>query len=506
MIQNDDKPPHTLTAPQRPRPRTRTPVPVRAAPRPMTREKPHGRWTAVIMAAGQGTRMRSSLPKVAHPIAGRPIVRHVVEAAREAGVDDIVVVVGVDDSADAVRAAAGDGVRFAVQAEQLGTGHAVECARDAVGDTEYVLIMNGDVPLVLPQTLGRLMCAIPAANGRDVGADIALLMAEVPVEAYGFIELDGDRVTRIIETKETDGIDRGELRHINAGQYAVRADWLWRHLPRIQPAPHGERYLTALAAMAYDEGNPAVAVVAEDPVEVRGINDRIQLAEAEASMRDRIRRGHMLAGVTIVQPPSAFIDAGIAIGADTVIEPNTYLRGATSIGAECTIGPGALVRDSRIGDRCVIRFSTVEEATIEDGVDMGPYAHMRPGAHICEGVHIGNYAEVNRSRLGRGTKMGHYSYIGDADVGEGVNIGAGTITANYDGARKNRTTIGDGAFIGSDTVLVAPVSIGKGASTAAGAVVTKDVPDGMKAIGAPARIRDTTGDAVPETEERGSER
>ncbi len=446
------------------------------------------RWAAVIMAAGQGTRMRSALPKVAHAIAGKPIVRHVIDAAREAGVDDCIVVVGADAAADAVRAAAGDGVRFAVQATPLGTGDAVAAARDAAGDAGCVLIMNGDVPLVLPATLRRLMACV--ADARD-GAppDVALLTASVPVEAYGFIEMDGDRVTAIIETKETAEIDRAELRHINSGQYAVRASWLWSHLPRIAPAASGEQYLTQLAAMAYDEGNPAIAVIAEEPAEVRGINDRVQLAEAEATVRGRIRRRHMLAGITIVDPSSTFIDDAVTIAPDTTIAPNTHLEGTTSIGAGCVIGPGSHVRDSRIGDRCVVRYSMVEESTLESDVDMGPYSHLRPRSYICQGVHIGNFAEVKASRLGRNSKMGHFSYIGDAEVGEDVNIGAGTITANYDGVNKHRTTIGDGAFIGSDTMLVAPVNIGRGAGTSAGSVVNRDVPDGMMAIGAPARIR-----------------
>ncbi len=443
-------------------------------------------WIAVIMAAGKGTRMRSRLPKVAHPLAGRPIVRHVVEAARNAGVDGCVVVVGAGPDGEAVRAAAGEGVRFAVQAEPLGTGHAVECARQAAGDAEHVLILNGDVPLVLPSTLRRLMSAVHDAHSR---AELAVLTAQVPVETYGVLELAGDRVTRIIETKGIEGLDRSEPRPINSGQYAVRASWLWSHLPRIAPAANGERYLTQLAAMAHAEGNPAAAVVAEDPAEVRGINDRVQLAEAEAIMRERIRRAHMLAGVTIVDPPSTFIDADVRIGADTRIESHTHLQGATTIGAECVIGPGTLVRDSASGERCVVRFSTVEESTLESDVDMGPYSHLRPGSYICQGVHIGNFAEVKASRLGRDTKMGHFSYVGDAEVGEGVNIGAGTITVNYDGVNKHRTVIGDGAFIGSDTMLVAPVRVGRGAATSAGSVVTRDVPDGMMAIGAPARMR-----------------
>jgi bifunctional UDP-N-acetylglucosamine pyrophosphorylase/glucosamine-1-phosphate N-acetyltransferase len=439
------------------------------------------------MAAGQGTRMRSTLPKVAHRLAGKPILRHVIDAALEAGVGDVVVVVGAGDAAQAVRAAAGGGVRFAVQDEPLGTGHAVTCAREAAGDAPHILIMNGDVPLVLPSTLRDLMAAVSGEHGPT--PDLALLTAMAPVEAYGYIELDGDRVRCIAETKESGDIDRAELRAINSGQYAARASWLWPRVDRITPAPNGERYLTQLAAMAFEEGNPAVAVTAHEPAEIRGINDRVQLAEAEATVRDRIRRRHMLAGVTIVDPPSTYIDAGVTIAADTTIAPNTHIEGATAIGSGSVIGPGSHIRDSRIGERCVVRYSMIEESELDSDVDMGPYSHLRPGSRVGRGVHIGNFAEVKGSRLGRNTKMGHFSYVGDADVGDDVNIGAGTITANYDGVSKHRTTIGDGAFIGSDTMLVAPVNIGRGSATSAGSVVNRDVPDGMIAIGAPARIR-----------------
>jgi bifunctional UDP-N-acetylglucosamine pyrophosphorylase/glucosamine-1-phosphate N-acetyltransferase len=457
----------------------------------MTAVRARAGWVAVVMAAGAGTRMNSRTPKVAHDIAGRPIVRHVVECARTAGVAECIVVVSGGADAAAVRDAAGAGVRFAVQRQQLGTGDAVAQARAAAGDAEFVLILNGDVPLVLLQTLQRLMAAVEAPDAPD----LALLTACVPVEAYGVLDVTPDmRITAINETKGSEGIDRSESRYINAGQYAVRASWLWPRLDRIEAASNGERYLTALAAMANDEGNPGIAVVAEEAIEVRGINDRIQLAEAEAAMRDRIRRAHMLNGVTMRDPASTFIDAGVTIGRDTTIEANTHLLGATNIGEQCVLGPGTVIRDSTLGERCAVRQSSIEESTLEDGVDMGPFSHLRPGTHLCAGVHIGNFAEVKASRLGRGTKMGHFSYIGDADVGADVNIGAGTITANYDGASKHRTEIGDGAFIGSDTMLVAPVRIGKGARTAAGAVVTKDVPDGMIAIGSPARIR-RTGDA-----------
>jgi bifunctional UDP-N-acetylglucosamine pyrophosphorylase/glucosamine-1-phosphate N-acetyltransferase len=426
--------------------------------------------------------MRSALPKAAHALAGRALVRHVVEAAREAGVSDIVVVAAPGAEGEAVLDAAGPDIRAAVQTERRGTADAVRCAREAAGDAACVLIMNGDVPLVRPETLRRLMDAVG-------DAPLALLTADVPVESYGFLVLDHDRVRRIIETKETEGLDRSEPRPINSGQYAVRADWLWPHIERIAPAPNGELYLTALAEMAADEDAPAIAVRTPDAAEVRGNNDRVQLAEAEAAMRERIVRGHMLAGVTIVDPATTYIAAGVRIGTDTTLLPQTHLDGGTSLGEGCVIGPASHLRDATVGDRCVVRWSMIEESVLESDVEMGPYSHLRPGSYICQGVHIGNYAEVKGSRLGRNTKMGHFSYIGDATVGEDVNIGAGTITANYDGAHKHRTVIGDGAFIGSDTMLVAPVTIGRGAGTSAGSVVTRDVPDGAMAIGAPARIR-----------------
>lgn len=446
------------------------------------------RWVAVIMAAGQGTRMRSALPKVAHAVAGRPIVRHVVEAARAAGAGDVVVVVGAGPEADDVRAAAGGAVSVAVQPKADGTGGAVAAAREAAGDAEFVLILNGDVPLVEAETLRRLMSAVSESP-----AVLSILTAEVPVESYGYVEMEQGRVARIIETKDEIAVDRTSIRAINSGQYAGRAAWLWPRVDAIPVEPNGERYLTHLASMAHADGNGAIAVSAADPAEVRGINDRVQLAEAEASMRQRILRAHMLAGVTIVDPATTYIDAGVTIGADTRVEPGTRVTGASAIGAACVIGPNTDIHASALGERCIIRYSMIEESTLEDGVEMGPYSHLRPGSHIGEGVHIGNYAEVKASRLGAGTRMGHFSYIGDAEVGEGVNIGAGTITANYDGKAKHRTTIGDGAFIGSDTMLVAPVHVGAGARTSAGSVVTRDVPAGAMAVGAPARIRSLEG-------------
>ena len=439
-------------------------------------------WTAVILAAGQGTRMRSSLPKVLHPMAGRPMVRYVVDAAREAGFSRCVVVVSAD--ADDVRVALGGGVTYVVQSQPLGTGHALAQAADAVADARQLLVLNGDVPLIRPQTLVAL-----ARSHEDQSADLTFLTARVDEAGeYGLVERDGQgRVTGVVEVRERADAAEGPA-EINSGQYCFRAAWLWPRLSKIRQSASGEYYLTSLVPMAVEEGSALQPVLARDADEAHGINDRAQLAKAEATLRARINRRHMLAGVTLVDPATTYIDADVTVGGETVIEPNTHLRGATAIGEACVIGPDAVLRDAVVGERCRIESSTVEESTIEKDADVGPYSHLRPGTYLCAGVHIGNFAEVKNARLGRGVKMGHFSYIGDADVGDGANIGAGTITCNYDGSAKHRTVIGRDAFIGSDTMLVAPVSIGDGARTGAGSVVTRDVPPGASAVGAPARI------------------
>ncbi|MCS6906987.1 MAG: DapH/DapD/GlmU-related protein, partial [Anaerolineales bacterium] len=278
------------------------------------------------------------------------------------------------------------------------------------------------------------------------------------------------------------------IQELNVGLYCVRADWLWDTLPRITLSQKGEYFLTDLVALAVKEGLEVKTVSLADPVEAIGINHRAHLAEAEAVLRERINTHWMLEGVTILDPQSTYIEADVYLGQDTVIYPNTYLQGKTVIGQSCTIGPNTLIRDSQIGSKCQIVFSVVERAVLEDEVDVGPFAHLRQGAHLARGVHMGNFGEVKNSYLGPGTKMGHFSYIGDATIGAGVNIGAGTITCNYDGEKKNPTEVGDGAFIGSDTMLVAPVKLGEGARTGAGAVVTKDIPPHCLAVGVPARV------------------
>ena len=438
-------------------------------------------WTAVILAAGQGRRMRSSLPKVLHPLAGRPMVRYVVDAAREAGFGRCVVVVGPDG---AVRESLGEGVEYAVQSEPLGTGHALAQAQEPAADAEQLVVLNGDVPLITPETLVRL-----ARTHQEQSADLTFLTARVEEAGqYGCVQRDREgRVTAVVEAPERGGATEG-LAEINAGQYCFRAAWLWPRLTAIPRSSGGEYYLTSLVSIAVQEGAALLAVDAADADEVCGINDRAQLAEAEALLRQRINRGHMLTGVSLVDPATTYLDADVTIGRDTVIEPNTYLRGATVVGEACRIGPGSILRDAKVDDRCSIVASTLEEATLDEDVEVGPYSHLRPGAYLCAGLHVGNFAEVKNARLGRGVKMGHFSYIGDADVGDETNIGAGTITCNFDGQEKHRTLIGRGVFIGSDTMLVAPVTLGDGARTGAGSVVTDDVPPGATAVGAPARV------------------
>jgi bifunctional UDP-N-acetylglucosamine pyrophosphorylase/glucosamine-1-phosphate N-acetyltransferase len=278
-----------------------------------------------------------------------------------------------------------------------------------------------------------------------------------------------------------------EIDEVNVGAYCFEAAWLWRTLSRIPLSPKGEYYLTDLLGIAIGDGLQVQAIRLDDPVEVIGINSRVHLAEAEAVLRQRINQSWMTAGVTMIDPHTTYIDKGVTIGQDTVIWPNTYLHGETHIGTGCELGPNTIIRDSRLGNHCHVLVSVMEGAILEDDVDIGPFARLRKGAHLARGVHMGNFGEVKNAYLGPETKMGHFSYIGDATIGEEVNIGAGTITCNYDGKNKHHTEIEKGAFIGSDTMLVAPVKLGEGSQTGAGSVVTKDVPPNTLAVGMPAR-------------------
>jgi bifunctional UDP-N-acetylglucosamine pyrophosphorylase/glucosamine-1-phosphate N-acetyltransferase len=440
--------------------------------------------------------MRSRRPKVLHSVAGAPMISHVVTAAREIRPDHLVVVVG--HGGDEVRAALGEEVLYVEQARQMGTGHAVQQTQQVLeGRTDAVMVLYGDVPLIRPDTLRRML-------RHHAATQPAITMLTAHLEdptGYGRVLRDaGGRVTGIVEDAVASD-EQHAINEINVGLYVFDADWLWAHLPRIPVSPTGEYYLTDLVDMAVAERQGVEALTTADSTEVLGINTRAQLASAEAVLRERIRARWLEAGVTMIDPSSTWIDAGVQVGRDTVLFPDTYLQGRTVIGEECVIGPGTLIRDSVVGDRCRILFSVIEEAVLEEDVDVGPFSHLRKGAHLGPGVHIGNFGEIKNSRLGRGVKMGHFSYLGDATVGEGVNIGAGTITCNYDGTAKHPTIIEDGAFIGSDTMLVAPVTVGAGARTGAGSVVTRDVPPRSLVYGVPARVRSSKQEPVDETAE-----
>ena len=445
-------------------------------------------WAGVVLAAGHGERMNSRRPKVLHQVCGKEMLRYPVELLRQLGIDRILVVVSPGNS-KAVRDLLGDQLDYVIQPQAMGTADALaRAAPTLLGQSEQLLVQGADSPLVRPDTVRRLMERHTSDSG-----DMTVLSAQSATGGdLGRVLRDaGGRVTDIVEAADGDyHPDSGA--EVNAGVYCFGASWLWENLERVEPSTSGERYITSLASIGAALGAKVQAVASTDANEVLGVNNRLQLSQVEAIQRQRIREEWMLKGVTIQDPASVFIDAGVTIGQDTVILPNTMLLGRSRIGEECEIGPGSVIRDSTIGHRCRATASFLEEATMEEGVDIGPFSHLRPGAYLESGVHIGNFVEVKESRFAAGAVMGHFGYVGDATIGAEVNLGAGMVTCNYDGVNKHRTVIERGAFIGCDTMLVAPVTVGAEAVTGAGAVVTKDVPAGRLAVGVPARIGDRT--------------
>jgi bifunctional UDP-N-acetylglucosamine pyrophosphorylase/glucosamine-1-phosphate N-acetyltransferase len=438
--------------------------------------------TAVLLAAGQGTRMKTDLPKVLHPVCGRPMLAYALEVAGSASTEKPVVIIGKDGQA--LRDFLGEAAQCVLQDPPLGTGHAVQQAEASLrGKTDLVLVTYADMPLLRLETLTRLV----EAQKKNLGPMTLLTVIAADPRGFGRVLRSPDGSVQAIVEEAAATPEQLSIKELNIGAYCFSADWLWEALRRIPLSEKGEYYLTETVRLAVDADLPIQALVCEDLSEGIGINTRVHLAEAEAAMRMRINQLHMLAGVTIVDPVATYIEADVTIGRDTVIWPNTYLRGKTSIGEGCSIGPNTLAEDTIIGNDCAVLAAVMEKAMVEDNVSIGPFARLRKGAHLCKGVHMGNFGEVKDSTLGPGTKMGHFSYIGNATVGPEVNIGAGTITCNYDGVHKNSTEIGEGAFIGSDTMLVAPVKVGRGAKTGAGAVVTKDVEANTLVVGVPAR-------------------
>jgi bifunctional UDP-N-acetylglucosamine pyrophosphorylase/glucosamine-1-phosphate N-acetyltransferase len=440
-------------------------------------------FAIVIMAAGKGTRLKSKRPKVLHEIGGKPLLAHVIATAQQiVAAENIHVIVG--HQADEVRSAVeATGVRFVVQADQRGTGHAIMCARTQVEHYENILVLSGDAPLIRTETIARLL-----EFHRSRKAAMTILSSE-PDDPFGYGRVlrsspGSDTVKAIVEQKDLKPRQE-KVREINSGIYTFATAPLFKHIGRLTSKnAQNELYLTDMAAILMGARARVVALKAEDPGEVLGINTLAELADLDAALRLRKCRELMASGVTIYRPETCVIDPNVEIAPDTVIEPFVQLLGGTQIGADCRIRSYSIIRDSQIGDNVQIRAGCIlDQARVGSQVILGPYAHLRPGAEIGDGAHVGNFVEVKKTRMGRGSKANHLTYLGDADIGAGVNVGAGTITCNYDGVNKNVTVIEDGAFIGSDSILVAPLRVGKGAYVAAGSTITQDVPPDSLALG-----------------------
>lgn len=443
--------------------------------------------------------MRSRTPKILHPLCGRPMLAYVLDAWDAAGAEIGPVttpVVVYSPATEAIGEVVQDRGTLALQDVPRGTGDAVRAALAHVPDgAAEILVLSGDVPLVSGE---QLVAVVEQRRLDDAAITLASVYAADPGELGRVVRSEFGSVERIVEARDATG-EELETNEVNAGVYAFDAAWLRRRIGALAPSTsNGELYLTDLVALAREDGRIVSAVGFEDDGTLDGINDRSQLAQAEWALRVRINEAHMRAGVTMRDPSTVYIDWGVTLGQDVTLDPGVLLKGTTTIGDGSLVGPDTTIVDSSIGRDCAVRRSVVEQSTVEDGVFIGPFAHLRPGSHIGPGAEIGNYAEVKNSRLGARVKQHHMSYLGDAEVGAGTNIGAGTITANWDGRAKHRTVIGERAFLGVDTMLVAPVEVGEGAKTGAGAVVTKDVPAGKLAVGVPARIREPRVRADPE--------
>jgi len=433
--------------------------------------------TVLIMAAGHGTRMRSSLPKVLHPVCGRPMIAWVIAAARDAGADPVLCVTRPGEGvADAVPG----GATAVEQREGEGTGAAVLAAADRIDPDSTLVILSGDHPLVSSE----LVTGLISTHEREKAAATLLTTEEIDPAGYGRIVRAGDgSVERIVETKHTDGVPPEELaiREINIGAYAFQAGELMSALGDVGEQ-NGERYLTGVFPLMRERGLKIAAHATDDTSSAMGVNSRVDLMAVEEAARRRLIAEHALAGVSFSAPETVVLDAGVEIGRDTVVGPGVSLHGNTRIGESCELGPQSTILDSTVGDRSRVLHSYLTECEVEAGVSIGPFAYLRPGASIGEGAKVGTFVEIKNSRIGAGAKVPHLSYIGDADVGDRANVGAGNITANYDGRRKHRTTIGEDAKTGVDTAFVAPVRVGARAYTGAGSIITEDVPDGALGI------------------------
>jgi len=470
--------------------------------------EPISNLAIVIMAAGKGTRLKSRRPKVLHEIGGKPLLAHVIAAAAQiVAPENIYAIVG--HQADKVKAAvAATGIRFVEQADQRGTGHAVQCAKDAIAGYENILVLSGDAPLIQAETLAAL-----AAFHQAQKAAMTLTTAE-PSQPTGYGRIihpapGSPEVSAIIEQKMLTPEQLG-MREVNMGLYAFRTAPLLAHLGKLTTDnPHGELYLTDMAQVLAAAGQRVVAFHTDDPDQLLGANTIAEMMALDASLRLATARRLMDSGVTIFRPETCVIDADVEVGPDTIIEPYVQLLGRTRIGADCRIRSYTVVENCTLDDNVVLLQSCVlADSSIASGASIGPFARLRPGCEIGEDVHIGNFVETKKAKLHKGVKAGHLSYLGDAEIGEDTNIGAGVITCNYDGVRKHRTQIGKNSFIGSDSTLVAPIEIGESVYIGAGSCITRDVPEGALAV---ARSRQVVKDGWTATrrahqtiEEKGS--
>lgn len=436
--------------------------------------------TVLIMAAGHGTRMRSQVAKVLHPVAGRPMVLWVSEAARAAGAGRVVC---ITRPGEGVAERLGGRVEIAEQTEGEGTGSAVLAARDAIAESDSVVVLSGDHPLISDRTIAGM---VETHLASDAGATV-LTTERIDPTGYGRVMRAPDgSVERIVETKRTEGVDERVLatREVNMGSYVFAADELLEALDRVS-LDGGERYLTNVVPVLIDRGRRVVPHQTDDVLSARGVNTRVDLMQVEQLARARILERHALNGVTFASPQTTLVDADVEIGEDTVVGLGTSLHGATAIGARCSVGPHVTATNATLGDEVTVSHAVLTDCRVGDRATIGPFAYLRPGADIGPGAKVGTSVEIKNSSIGAGAKVPHLSYVGDADVGEGANLGASSITANYDGHEKHRTKIGKGAHTGIHTSLVAPVTVGDDAYTGAGAVVREDVPEGNLAVSSP---------------------
>lgn len=439
----------------------------------------HEAWECVVLAGGRGSRMRTSFPKVLHPVGGLPMIRRVLDSISDATPANVTI---VRDSSPALPEALGITHRFVVQHQPDGTGGALRAAlADTNPESRFLLVINADFPLITPEFLRRLI----GAHEFKPGTAVTFFTMYAPNSA------DYGRVVRFSDGKVAEIVETGDPRYEdapsegNAGVYALDLAWARTMVDRLPQHDNGEYYITDLVKLAVSDGRGAETLTI-DAEEAIGVNTLVDLAEAERVARRRTLEALMLSGVRIIDPASTYIDSTVTVAADTVVRPNTHITGASTIGVGSEIGPDTHIVDSVIGERCVVRGSWLDGVTLEDGVSVGPFARLRPGTSIGSDAHIGSFGEIKASRIGNRTAMGHFGYVGDAEIGEDVNIGAGAVTCNFDGQDKHRTVVGDGAFIGSGSMLVAPVEIGGKGYTAAGSVVTRNVAAGTTVAGVPA--------------------